>query len=127
MQRRAFLQSAAMVSAAAALTGPARAAAPATLTPRRLSAGDTVELVAPANATFNTVDLQIAKEALEALGFKVKVGAHLLDRHGYLAGDDKARADDINKAFADTSVAAVHAIRGGWGSARLLPYLDFEA
>src|SRR4029078_9208145 len=48
-------------------------------------------------------------------------------RHGYLAGDDRARADDINKAFADKSVAAVHAIRGGWGSARLLPYLDFEA
>jgi muramoyltetrapeptide carboxypeptidase len=56
----------------------------------------------------------------------VKIGAHLLDRHGYLAGDDRARADDINKAFADESVAAVHAIRGGWGSARLLPYLDFD-
>src|SRR4029078_4613096 len=36
-------------------------------------------------------------------------------------------ADDINKAFADSSVAAVHAIRGGWGSARLLPDLDFDA
>jgi muramoyltetrapeptide carboxypeptidase len=94
--------------------------------PKRLAAGDTVTLVAPANATFNTVDLQIAQESLEALGFKVRVGAHLLDRHGYLAGDDKARADDINKAFADRSVAAVHAIRGGWGSARVLPYLDFD-
>ena len=50
----------------------------------------------------------------------------MMERHGYLAGDDKARADDINKAFADTSVAAVHAIRGGWGSARLLPYLDYD-
>jgi muramoyltetrapeptide carboxypeptidase len=94
--------------------------------PKRLAAGDTVTLVAPANATFNTVDLQIAQESLEALGFKVRIGAHLLDRHGYLAGDDKARADDINKAFADRSVAAVHAIRGGWGSARVLPYLDFD-
>src|SRR4029077_1806738 len=80
----------------------------------------------PANATFETVELQIARESLEALGFKVKIGAHLLDRHGYLAGDDKARADDINTALPDRSVAAVHAIRGGWGPARLLPYLDFE-
>jgi muramoyltetrapeptide carboxypeptidase len=56
----------------------------------------------------------------------VRIGAHLLDRHGYLAGNDKARAGDINAAFADASVAAVHAIRGGWGSARLLPYLDFD-
>jgi len=83
-------------------------------------------LVSPASATFNTVDLQIAKESLEALGFKVKTGSHMLERHGNLAGEDKARAEDINKAFADKSIAAVHAIRGGWGSARLLPYLDFD-
>jgi len=128
MQRREFLQSAAMAAAASALPAPTRAtaAAPA-VKPKRLSPGDTVMLVAPANATFNSVELQIARESLEALGFTVKVGGHLLDRHGYLAGDDKARADDINKAFADPSVAAVHAIRGGWGSARLLPYLDFDA
>jgi muramoyltetrapeptide carboxypeptidase len=127
MQRREFLQSAALASAAAALPLSVRAAEPpAVVKPRRLASGDTVTLVAPANATFNTVDLEIAKESLEALGFKVKVGSHLLDRHGYLAGDDKARAGDINAAFADASVAAVHAIRGGWGSARLLPHLDFD-
>jgi muramoyltetrapeptide carboxypeptidase len=127
MQRREFLQSGGMLAAAAALPVSTRAGeAPSILKPKRLKAGDTVTLVAPANATFNTVDLQIARESLEGLGFKVTIGAHLLDRHGYLAGDDKARADDINKAFADSSVAAVHAIRGGWGSARLLPYLDFD-
>ena len=117
-----------MMSAAAAL--PVRAASinetPASIKPKRLAPGDTVMLVAPANATFESVDLQIAKDSLGALGFKVKVGSHLLDRHGYLAGDDKARADDINRAFADTSIAAVVAIRGGWGSARVLPYLDFD-
>lgn len=128
MQRRDFLRSAALASAAAALPVRLRAtgAAPAVLKPKRLSAGDTVMLVAPANATFESMELQIARESLEALGFRVRVGAHLLDRHGYLAGDDTARADDINKAFADRSVAGVHAIRGGWGSARLLPYLDYD-
>jgi muramoyltetrapeptide carboxypeptidase len=126
MQRREFLGAAATAAVAAALPTRSRAAEAAIVKPKRLAAGDTVMLVAPANATFETVELQIARESLEALGFKVKIGAHLLDRHGYLAGDDKARADDINAAFADRSVAAVHAIRGGWGSARLLPYLDFE-
>jgi muramoyltetrapeptide carboxypeptidase len=127
MQRREFLQSAAMAAVVAGLPAPARAAdAPSVQRPKRLSQGDTVMLVAPANATFNSVELQIATESLEALGFKVKVGPHLLERHGYLAGEDAARADDINKAFADRSVAAVHAIRGGWGSARLLPHLDFD-
>src|SRR5215471_12836414 len=114
MQRRAFLQTAAMAAAVSRLPVSAGASgAPAVLKPKRLTPGDAVTLVAPANATFEPVDLQIATETLEALGFKVKAGSHLLDRHGYLAGIDKARADDINQAFADTSVAAVVAIRGG--------------
>src|SRR3954462_15891704 len=128
MNRRRFVQSLGALSLASQLpVSGAEAAAPPPLKAKRLSPGDTVALVSPASATFNSVDLQIAKESLEALGFKVKTGEHMLERHGYLAGEDKARADDINKAFADTSVAAVHAIRGGWGSARLLPYLDFDA
>jgi muramoyltetrapeptide carboxypeptidase len=127
MQRREFLQAAAMATVAASVPAGARAAEPpATIKPKRLAQGDTVVLVAPANATFNSIELQIAKESLEALGFKVRIGSHLLERHGYLAGDDKARAEDINRAFGDSSVAAVHAIRGGWGSARLLPHLDFD-
>ena len=94
--------------------------------PRRLAPGDTVALVAPASATFQTVDLDIARESLEALGLKVKVGQHLLARHGYLAGADRQRAADINGFFADAAVRAVLPIRGGWGSARVLPYLDFD-
>lgn len=94
--------------------------------PRRLAAGDTVALVAPASATFQSVELQIARESLEALGFKVKIGGHVLDRHGYLAGRDRDRANDINQFFADPAIRAVLPIRGGWGSSRVLPHLDFE-
>lgn len=128
MNRRRFVQSLGALSLASQLPSVAAEATPlaAPLKAKRLSPGDTVALVSPASATFNSVDLQIAKESLEALGFKVKTGEHMLERHGYLAGEDKARAEDINKAFADTSVAAVHAIRGGWGSARVLPYLDYD-
>jgi len=128
MNRRRFVQSLGLASLATQLPAPrmSAAAAPATIRPKRLATGDTVALVSPASATFNSVDLQIARESLEALGFKVRVSEHMMERHGNLAGDDKARAEDLNKAFADKSVAAVHAIRGGWGSARLLPYLDYD-
>ncbi len=95
--------------------------------PRRLAEGDTVGLVAPANATFLSGELQIAVESLEALGFKVAIGPHLRDRHGYLAGQDKDRAADINAFFADPAVRAVLPIRGGWGSSRVLPYIDFDS
>jgi muramoyltetrapeptide carboxypeptidase len=128
MNRRRFLGSAA---AAAAVAGSipgvwARPRRQAVVKPRRLAAGDTVGLVAPANATFQSVELEIARESLQALGFKVLVGGHLRDRHGYLAGQDKDRAADINRFFADASVRAVLPIRGGWGSSRVLPYLDFD-
>ena len=127
MNRRRFVQSLGAAAVAAQLPSPTlHAAAPAAVKPKRLAAGDTVALVSPASATFNSIDLQIATESLEALGFKVRAGEHMMERHGNLAGADKARAEDINKAFADRSVQAVHAIRGGWGSARLLPHLDFD-
>ena len=127
MNRRFFFRSLGLAAAATQLSwSRAEAAAPPAIKPKRLAPGDTVALVSPASATFNSVDLQIAKESLEALGFKVRPGEHMLERHGNLAGADKARAEDLNRAFADKSVAGIHAIRGGWGSARLLPYLDYD-
>lgn len=129
MHRRHFLASAAAVPLAAIVRSrrgvPFQVPAPI-VKPKRLAAGDIVGLVAPANATFQSMELQIAKESLEALGLKVQVGRHLLDRHGYLAGADKDRAADINGFFSDSSVRAVLPIRGGWGSSRVLPYLDFD-
>jgi muramoyltetrapeptide carboxypeptidase len=126
MHRRRFLQTLGLASIGCHLRGLHLAAAPSLLKPKRLAAGDTVALISPASATFESVDLQIAKESLEALGLTVRLGAHMMERHGYLAGDDKTRAADINALFADKEVAAIHPIRGGWGSSRVLPYLDFD-
>jgi muramoyltetrapeptide carboxypeptidase len=129
MNRRRFVGSTVAAAALAGWTSPARPAAAAleAIRPRRLTAGDTVGIVAPASATFNTLDLQIARESLEALGLKVQVGGHVLDRHGYLAGQDQDRAADINRFFKDPGIRAVLPLRGGWGASRVLPSLDYEA
>ena len=51
-----------------------------------------------------------------------------MSRFGYFAGPDREdRAGDINAAFADDEVRGVIAMRGGWGAARILPYIDFDA
>ena len=97
------------------------------LKPPRLKPGDTLGLIHPSSATFQKMDLEIAIDNLKALGFNVKVGAHALDRYGYLAGKDEDRAADINTFFADSSVQGICAVRGGWGAARLLPFLNFDA
>ncbi|MDX2429180.1 MAG: LD-carboxypeptidase [Xanthomonadales bacterium] len=95
------------------------------LKPPRLKVGDTVGLINPAGATFHPEDVVVAQEVLTALGLKMKVGEHLLDRRGYLAGSDKNRALDINRMFADADVAAILTLRGGWGCSRLLDLLDY--
>jgi muramoyltetrapeptide carboxypeptidase len=129
MSRRAFLGAlgAASVAPLAGAAPPARPPVLPLLRPRRLAVGGTVGLIAPANATFLSSELEIARETFEALGLRVRLGRHLLDRYGYFAGSDEARAADVNAAFADPSIDAIFALRGGWGSARLLPRLDYDA
>lgn len=130
MKRRAFLGAAAATAAVSAMpllngTSAAFARQP-TNKPLRLKAGDEVRLVAPAGALFRKVRLEIAFENMIGLDLKPTAGTHALDRHGYFAGTDEARAADIMAAFADPNVKAIFALSGGWGAARLLPLLDFE-
>lgn len=93
--------------------------------PARLRAGDTVGLVEPAGFTADSFDLALVLETVRAMGLVPKPAPHLLSRYGYLAGEDKVRAADLNAMFADDSVRAIFAVRGGWGCARILPHLDF--
>lgn len=108
---------------------PARRAAPgrAVIRPGRLRPGEVVGLVDPASATWEPVDIEIVEESLAALGYRTRRGAHVLNRRGYFAGTDEERAADLDAMFRDPQVKAIHCVRGGWGSARLLPLLDWEA
>ena len=93
--------------------------------PARLSRGKTVGLVAPSSAPNDPEDIRFAIETLESLGFHVRPGAHVFERQGYLAGNDAARAADINAMFADDGIDAVWCVRGGYGASRILPFLDY--
>jgi muramoyltetrapeptide carboxypeptidase len=94
--------------------------------PARLKVGDTVGLIEPASASDEPFQIQLVEEAIVAMGLKPKRAGHILNKYGYLAGADKDRAADVNAMFADKEVKAIFAVRGGWGSARLLPYLDWN-
>jgi muramoyltetrapeptide carboxypeptidase len=92
----------------------------------RLRPGDTVGLIEPAGFTNDAFDLAMLTESIRAMGLVPKVAPHVAARYGYLAGEDKARAADVSAMFADKDVRAIFAIRGGWGSARILPLLDWD-
>lgn len=99
--------------------------APQIVRPPRLRAGDRVGLVSPAGPTFTEEDLVEMEAKVRSLGLEPVRGQHVRDVRGYLGGADEDRAADLNRFFADRSIKAIWPLRGGWGCARLLPYLNF--
>lgn len=96
------------------------------LKPRRLNPGDTIGIVAPASAPPNPAAIDRSVEVLESLSFKVKLAPNVRKRWGFLAGSDRDRASDLMKMFSDRRVNAIICVRGGYGTARLLPLLDYQ-
>lgn len=105
----------------------ARTLAAGPVKPPRLREGDTVGLVCPAGFVADRFGVDEVEETVRAMGLVPRAAPHLLSRDGYLAGTDEQRAADLMAMFADDDVRAVFAVRGGWGSQRILPLLDFRA
>ncbi|MGA8180395.1 MAG: LD-carboxypeptidase [Desulfobacterales bacterium] len=93
--------------------------------PPRLESGDTIGVVAPAGP-FDPEKFMQGKTILETMGFRIVYDESIFEQHGFLAGTDAQRADQVNRLFADSSVQAIVCARGGYGSMRILPLLDFK-
>lgn len=92
---------------------------------KRLRKGDTIGLIAPASPE---VPEKIKENinTLKSLGFKIKEGKHIYDKLGYLAGSDENRAEDLMNMFLDKDVDMILCVRGGYGTMRILPLIDFN-
>lgn len=93
--------------------------------PQGLRPGDTIAIAAPASP-FDRQAFERGVAVLESMGYQVKLPDNLFRRQGYLAGSDSERASQLMKLFEDDSVRAIFCARGGFGSMKLLPLLDFE-
>ena len=92
--------------------------------PRRLRPGDIVGVVAPASSWENRSELLRGVAGLEAWDLTVRLGDHVNDRHGYMAGRDEDRAADLHAMLADPEIRAIVCLQGGYGTPRLIPLLD---
>jgi muramoyltetrapeptide carboxypeptidase len=99
--------------------------APSIIYPPSFATGDTIGIVAPASPPDKPGVIDDAIKRFTKLGFKIKAGKNLRKRDSYLAGSDEQRAADINALFADPKVKGIFALRGGYGSCRILPLLDY--
>lgn len=94
--------------------------------PPALRPGTRVALVAAAGPLpAGGVDRAIDRVA--SLGWEPVAGEFCRCRTGYLAGTDKERAADLNRALRDPSIGAVWFLRGGYGTMRILDALDWDA
>jgi muramoyltetrapeptide carboxypeptidase len=93
------------------------------LKPRALEPGSRLAVVAPASG-FPREAFDAGVAEIERLGFVPVYDESVFARLAYVAGSASLRADAIHRAIGDPSVAGVIAVRGGFGSAHLLPLLD---
>ncbi len=95
--------------------------------PARLEKGATIGIVSPSSFS-EPFGLGQGVNYLRELGYKVVLGecTRNLSRKGIMAGEDDARARELNSMFADENVDAIFASRGGYGAMRALPMIDFD-
>lgn len=93
------------------------------LKPERLRSGDRVAIVSPASPC-PPEELHQGVAELQRLGFEPVFDESVFARLGYLSGEGSLRARAVLDAWKDPSIRAIVAVRGGYGSVHVLPYLD---
>jgi len=95
-----------------------------TIVPQRLKKGATIGLITPAGV-ITPEKLHSTKQLLHSLGYETYHTQNVLLKRGYLAGTDKEKLDDLHLMFKKDEVDAIMCVRGGYGTMRLLPYIDY--
>ncbi len=95
--------------------------------PPPLREGDTIAIIAPASAPRDLPRFERGVEQLRSRGYRVEVGRSEYVRRGYLCGPDPDRMNELNGFLQRPDIKMILAARGGYGTLRLLPDLDYAA
>jgi len=93
--------------------------------PPALGENSRILLVAPAGPV-TTARISRAYERCHGLGFRPVLGESARLRHGYLAGPDPHRAADLRRGIEDPDIDGIWALRGGYGTMRILGDVDLS-
>ena len=94
--------------------------------PPALRTNALVGIAAPASPVKQAF-VEAGVAALEALGYRTRLGPNLYERGKYTAGTPRDRFDDLVELWRDPEVDAIFCARGGYGSMELLRALDAES
>lgn len=93
--------------------------------PPHLQKGDTIGIIAPAGPP-DREKLKQAMPFFENRGLQVKFGENIDRQYGYLAGTDLERLADFHEMIRDPDVKAIFFARGGYGTGRIAPSIDYD-
>ncbi|WP_027964408.1 S66 peptidase family protein [Halalkalibacillus halophilus] len=93
--------------------------------PNALKRGDTIGVIAPSSPP-NVKNMQQAILFFDQLGLQIKFGKHVEKVHGYLAGTDDERLEDLHEMFADESISGIFCAGGGYGTGRIADRIDYD-
>jgi muramoyltetrapeptide carboxypeptidase len=91
--------------------------------PRAVRAGDRIAVVSPASP-FARDELARGVEELRRLGYEPVYDESIFDTALFTSGPAETRAAAFMRAWSDPEVAAMIAVRGGYGSVQLLPVFN---
>ncbi len=94
--------------------------------PKKLEKGDVIGIIAPASPPKDYSKIDNGIKYLEGLGYRVELGKHIYSKRGYLAGEDSERLEDLHSMFENKNVKAIIAVRGGFGSTRILDKINYR-
>lgn len=89
--------------------------------------GSTIGIVTPGSPPESRAEVQRGISWWREHGYEAKLLPGALERDDWHAGSPETRARDIQQAFADPEIDAIQTMRGGYGSAQVVPLLDLEA
>ena len=93
--------------------------------PNRLQRGDLVGVIALASPPCME-NLEKGLQFLTTLGLRVRLGKHINQVSGYLAGTDSERIADFHDMIVDPDIQAIFLARGGYGTGRLANQIDYD-
>lgn len=95
--------------------------------PAPVAANARIALVSPSGPIRSLDDIAASERNARELNWSPVVTANAAKKAAYLAGEDADRANDLNDAFRDDTIAALWCVRGGYGAMRILDQLDYDA
>lgn len=95
--------------------------------PPFIPAQATVAVIAPASPPNDLAALEAGFAYLKSLGMRIETTRSILPASSYLCGPDGERAAELNYFLARPDIDAIICARGGYGSMRILPMIDYDA